>query len=139
MSGVRGQGLPWGSVLRTPPAVQELQETWVRGFHGESVVRTPPAVQELQEMWVRGFHGESVVRTPPAVQELQEMWVRGFHGESVVRTPPGAYTGISGEDSACSAKNTLSFLSPCGLSGADCPRSLGKGFCNSALNQPASL
>ena len=29
MSGVRGQGLPWGSVLRTPPAVQELQEMWV--------------------------------------------------------------------------------------------------------------
>ena len=51
------------------------------------MVRTPPAVQELQEMWVRGFHGESVVRTPPAVQELQEMWVRGFQGASVVRTP----------------------------------------------------
>ena len=39
-------------MLRSPPAVQELQETWVRGFHGESVVRTPPAMQELQEMWV---------------------------------------------------------------------------------------
>ena len=36
-------------------------------------------------------------------------------------------------------RNTLSFFSPCGLSGADCPRSLGKGLCNSALKQPASL
>ena len=33
----------------------------VRGFHGESVVRTPPAMQELQEMWVPSLGREDLL------------------------------------------------------------------------------